>query len=106
MQHFETVYVQHCVEYARILVFLDPHFPVLTHFSPVSHFYTPWKRQKTLEHFTAYVSASAHSMSTNFLSNETPYKLKLKLSQLKFVFIYSKETRNSYHRLMFFSWKY
>ena len=20
---------------------------VLTHFSPVSHFYTPWKRQKT-----------------------------------------------------------
>ena len=34
-----------CVNYARIRVFTDPHSPI-SHFSPVSHFYTPWKRQK------------------------------------------------------------
>ena len=33
------------VTYSIISVFqIDA---VLTHFSPVSHFYTPWKRQKT-----------------------------------------------------------
>ena len=30
------------------LIFVSPEFWHLTHFSPVSHFYTPWKRQKTL----------------------------------------------------------
>ena len=28
------------------------YFSVLTHFSPVSHFYTPWKRQKTFGFLT------------------------------------------------------
>ena len=27
--------------------FLEGESPILTHFSPVSHFYTPWKHQKT-----------------------------------------------------------
>ena len=29
-----------------------PTFAFLTHFSPVSHFYTPWKRQKTFGFLT------------------------------------------------------
>ena len=35
-------FLLYCIVYLKKLHFLN-----LTHFSPVSHFYTPWKRQKT-----------------------------------------------------------